>query len=268
MLRKMSFAVVLISYLIIIFIIILSFALAYNDYQCIDINKEDISNEIYFSAITYLTIGYGDLCPTNTIGKVLVGIEGIVGIVLNTIMTGFLFIIYIRNMNNLILPKKIYIKLKDDKKYLCTKIGNKSGEIIDLKVILEIFEFDDDRRIRRFELVKEKQYIEKLVYIHFDLKQECELRKLLKDIIINNKIIDLRVTVRGYDFLTGNLVYATKNYKTKDIKFIKEFDMIYKWKNGKRSRVKWRNFDEVSEVSQQEKEKFLKEHEGIRITHF
>lgn len=45
-----------------------------------------ISDAFYFSAITYLTVGYGDLCPLG-IGRWIAGIEGFVGVFLMAYFT-------------------------------------------------------------------------------------------------------------------------------------------------------------------------------------
>jgi hypothetical protein len=52
----------------------------------------DLGNSLYFSAITFSTVGYGDFHPTNTIGKVLAASEGLLGI----FFTGLFLVTFVK----------------------------------------------------------------------------------------------------------------------------------------------------------------------------
>lgn len=51
---------------------------------------------LYFSTITFTTIGYGDITPVSAVARLLVGIEAIVGAIVNVIFIAILFL-YISN---------------------------------------------------------------------------------------------------------------------------------------------------------------------------
>jgi len=54
------------------------------------------SQFIYFSIITFATIGYGDITPVTSIARFLVGTEALIGAIVNVIFVAILFV-YISN---------------------------------------------------------------------------------------------------------------------------------------------------------------------------
>lgn len=231
-------------------------------YSCIFLEVNALGNEdqptlndyIYFSAITYLTIGYGDLAPKNNSGKYLAISEGIIGVIINAVFTGLIFFTFMKKSNPLVIPQKIYIREKDNKRYVSIKIGNKSPkEIIDIKVLIEFFRFDDKRRVKIGHLENEKSYIEELVYMdfRFDKIQSKSLRSQFKGILNKDFMTQIRVTVKGVEPYTGEIIYASKIYSNEDFEYIKVYKMIYEWSEGTRGKVKWKNFNEVVPLSEE-----------------
>jgi len=71
------------------------------------------SQFIYFSIVSFATIGYGDITPVNEAARFLVGIEAILGSIINVIFVAILFV-YISNFQ--IFSKSIQKEEKDIKK--------------------------------------------------------------------------------------------------------------------------------------------------------
>ena len=55
----------------------------------------DVESSLYFSAVTYTTVGYGDLVPPQA-WRLLAGVEGLTGILMCGWSTGFFFAIVSR----------------------------------------------------------------------------------------------------------------------------------------------------------------------------
>lgn len=74
---------------------ILSFGALYWKFELIEFSKENASrpdfwDSIYFSAVTLTTLGFGDIHPASLVGRIVVGLEAIIGYALAIIFVSIL----------------------------------------------------------------------------------------------------------------------------------------------------------------------------------
>lgn len=252
MLRKLTIKKIVLLYLLALCVVLSLFAIIFYFTDSISSNNSKIDS-IYFSAVTYFTVGYGDIKPINMVGKILVIIEGISGVIVNSIFTGLLFYIFLKPKNKLLLPNIYCFKYKNSKCSLTLRIGNMGLELVNPKCVVEIFRFENGRRIRVQELIKEWPYIEKVVYFNYYFKDMKEVtRNLLYKIINGENNFQICITVTAYDSYTNDLVYTSKIFKNNDYKLISEYEKMYEWKDQTRGKVEWKKIDDVIELNSYE----------------
>ena len=164
MFRKLTLGKLVLLMLIILISIISLFAIVYDCFNVIGDDSSFIQN-YYFSGITYLTVGYGDLYPKTDLGKLLVILEGILGLIFNALFTGSIFFIAMKPRKSLMLSDRYYFKLKANRLSICVRIGNKHSELSDMDATVDFFKFKDDRRVRVGYKNKHWAYIDKAAYI-------------------------------------------------------------------------------------------------------
>lgn len=245
MIKKLNLPKVIIIYLIVLAIVISCFSLLYTNTK--SLNEEgNFYENLYFSTVTYMTVGYGDIYPSKNIGKILISIEGIVGIVINSIFAGLIFMMFIKTKKRLMLPDNFAFKYKKRKKRVCIRIGNKKSELSDVKATLEVFRFEDDRRIKVGQHEKSWPYIDKVVYFDVDFnKLDKKIENFLYEIMNSSVDYNLRLTVQAVDVYSNDLHYISKTYSGNNFYYIEEYQKIYTWKNGKRSKVNWNKFEDI-----------------------
>lgn len=186
MFRKLTKIKIFFLYLIVLSIVLSSFAVIFYFTDSISSNNSKIDT-MYFSGVTYFTVGYGDIKPTNTVGKILVVIEGIFGVIVNSVFMGLLFYVFLKPKNSLLLPNIFCFKYKKRKCSLMLRIGNNGLELVNPKCVVEIFRFENGRRIRVQELIREWSYIEKVVYFNYYFKDMKKVSRNLLYKIINGE---------------------------------------------------------------------------------
>jgi len=260
--NKRSLEITILKFFIFAVIVIVGFTYAFiNESVLGDNNDVAWSTYFYFSCVTYLTIGYGDLAPQNEIGQILIAYEGFAGIVINSIFAGQIFMCFLKQKKPFIFTKHLFVKRNKEKNknYLSIRIGNMNDEIIDVKTTIEIFIFKGERREKIASLEKIKDYIEKVIYVEFSFSElPKDLKKHLNSILNNTIDGQIRVTCKGIDPYYGTIQYNSKVYKFSDIGFIEKYNMFYKWKRGKRKYTRWSRFNSVIDLSQEEIDRIKK----------
>jgi len=227
-----------------------------NGYQ--RVSNRDI---LYFSGITYLTIGYGDFKTVNGIGQFLAVLQGFSGVLINSVFTGLFLYYLVKRPKNILLSKNLHIRYKEDHNKFCLslRIGNKGRPLVNVNRILELFIYDNEVRTRELQLSQEYHYLENYIYWEIDLHKEenLNLLKYLKSAIQNDRSILIRISTLGTDADAGELIFTSSNYCNNQIVFIKGYQDLFDWRNRRKSTVKWRNFDQVEELEKEKIELFM-----------
>lgn len=250
----------LIAYVLIVSLNIVSFGYLYYKHDSIafsdripvsnrNINNLPFQEAVYFSGITYFTIGYGDITAVDGIGKFLTILQGFSGIIVNSTFTGMFVYYLVKRSKNILITNRIFIRYKESTKrfYLSVRVGNKGRALVNVNRVLEIFLYENDVRNRRFHLSQEYYYFEKLLYWDIDLHAEenKELLNYLKLALFNNENILIRVSIIGTDIEAGELMFVSKYYTNHSIQFIKEYVGLYKWKGHQRTEINWKDFQKI-----------------------
>ncbi len=125
---------------LIFFIIITFFAFLFYQTNCIKLkdNLASFSDCVYFSLITFATIGYGDLIPTCENAKNIILLETIFSLVFIPIFGGYLFNQILKNRpQNIILPKSLQI-LCDNEKKVRIEIINNGKPTVSNRILIEV----------------------------------------------------------------------------------------------------------------------------------
>jgi hypothetical protein len=143
-------------------IIILLFAWLFYSSDSIGFNlsgkeqlKPDFGESIYFSANSFHTIGYGDIRPVNSTGRLLVMIESFTSLFFVAIFSGFLVFLVIHRYSDIISTRNVYIRYRNHRYFLSIRLGNKGRTVIDLKSKFEAWTIIDNTRVRVFQLEEE-----------------------------------------------------------------------------------------------------------------
>lgn len=91
----------LVAITILAYLVILGFAYTYNHYGLLvnDVINKDKTNALYFSIVTFTTLGYGDIHPTPGL-RIVAAIQALLGYILMTFSVGCLTGVFLNNVNN------------------------------------------------------------------------------------------------------------------------------------------------------------------------
>ncbi|SDK13267.1 potassium channel family protein [Natronincola ferrireducens] len=247
-------------YILLVGLNIISFAYLYYQH-CVIVNsnwiEEHIENSqslyfhdaLYFSGITYLTIGYGDITAVDQLGKFLTVLQGFSGVIINSTFTGMFLYYLVKRPRNIIITNKIFIRYKDnnDRFYLSVRVGNKGRALVNVNRVLEVFEYEESNRKRILHMAQQYHYFEKLLYWDIDLHDEKnkELLDYLKAAIYQDKNILIRISIIGTDIEGGEFVFVSRYYTRYCIHFIREYIGLYEWQSHKRSTINWNDFNKT-----------------------
>src|ERR1035437_7939294 len=95
---------------------------------------------IYFSAVTFSTIGYGDIVPKAGAGQVIVFIESCFELTFIPVFGGFLAYKFLQRPNDILLTDNFFIRYRNQHIFLSSRIGNKGKNIIDCTAAIELIQ--------------------------------------------------------------------------------------------------------------------------------
>ena len=250
-------------YLLVIFL----FAWLYNTTNSIGFNlsgmegvKPDFGESIYFSANSFHTIGYGDIRPVNSTGRLLVMIESFTSLFFVAIFSGFLVYLVIHRYSDIISTKNVYIRLRNGKYYLSIRLGNKGRTVIDLNSRFEAWTVVNNTRIRAFQHSQELPDLERILYFDIDLhlSENRKLHEALRKSLKSKTRLHMKFSFIGNDIRTGEQVAYARYYDSGQLKFGKTFMNVYSWDvNGRRKDFKWKNFEKIEPLEQPAINSFL-----------
>ena len=273
-LKTREIAAFLFSSVFLYILIILVFAWLYHSSDSIGFNlsgkeqiKPDFGEAIYFSANSFHTIGYGDIHPISSTGRLLVMIESFTALFFVAIFSGFLVFLVIHRYSNIISTRNVYIRYRNHKYFLSIRLGNKGRTIIDLKSKFEAWIIVNNSRVRVFQLEEELPDLERILYFDIDLHQtdNQKLRQALIDAMNNKTLLHMKFSFIGNDIRTGDQVAFAKYFDSGHLRFGTIFLNVYSWDiKGRRTDFRWRNFEKIGPMEQNHISAFYEKSENTK----
>jgi hypothetical protein len=252
----------LVSSVLLYILIILVFAWLYHSSGSIGFNitgkdhiKPDFGESVYFSANSFHTIGYGDIRPVSSTGRLLVMIESFTSLFFVAIFSGFLVFLVIHRYSNIISTRNVYIRYRNHHYFLSIRLGNKGRTIIDLKSKFEAWIIVNNSRVRVFQLEEELPDLERILYFDIDLHEpgNQKLRQALIDAMNNKTLLHMKFSFIGNDIRTGDQVAFAKYFDSGHLRFGTIFLNVYSWDiKGRRTDFRWRNFEKIGPMEQKQ----------------
>lgn len=211
---------------------------------------------IYFSAVTFTTIGYGDIVPKAGIGHLLVFIESCIELTFFPVFGGFIAYKFMQRPNDIVLTDNFYIRYRNGRVYLSSRVGNKGKNLVDCTATFEFIQTPNNvkrtllRREINAPLVEMTWYLE----IRLDGDENKSSLDHLKSLIANPHASLIRTTISGYDSSSGNLVHLFKYYTMDKLLYGGKFWDVYTWEGVKRSEPDWTHFNKVIALSPAEQQ--------------
>jgi hypothetical protein len=202
---------------------------------------------LYFSAVTFTTIGYGDIIPKDGTGQLLVLIESCFEFIFFPVFGGYIAYKFLQRPNDILLTDNFFIRYRNERIYLSFRVGNKGKTLIDCTATVEFIQLAKNvkrtlyRREINAPLVEMTWYLE----IRLDGDENSSTLQQLKTMIENPETSLIRTTVSGYDSNTGNLVHIFKYYTMDKLQYGGIFSDVYTWEGVNRTKPDWTHFNKV-----------------------
>jgi hypothetical protein len=222
-------------------------------------DKINFEKAVYFSIVSFHTIGFGDIHPITQLGRQIVMIQSTISLFFTSIFSGFLVYFVIKRPQDVFTTKKVYIRYRKERYFLSLRLGNKGRDIIDLKSKFEAWTIENNTRIRAFRVEEELPDLEKILYYDLSLDDAASqpLRMAIRDALANGTLLHMKFSFIGNDIKTGEQVAYAKYYDSRDIRFGKMFLNVYSWDpNGRRKNFRWGNFERIEPMDKEIAEAF------------
>ena len=220
----------------------------------------DFWKAVYFSIVSFHTIGFGDIRPVTDQGRQIVMIQSTISLFFTAIFSGFLVYFVIRRPNDIFSTGNIYIRHRRDHYWLSMRLGNKGRTIIDMKSKFEAWTIVNNSRVRTFQVKSELADLERILYFDLDLDdpKNNKLRQAIQKAIRKDLLLHMKFEVIGNDIKTGEQVAFAKYYDSTNIRFGKTFMNVYSWDpGGHRKDFKWNNFEKIVEMEGEKVREFI-----------
>jgi hypothetical protein len=231
----------------------LVFGLLYYFFDSLDFRSESTHNTfhfldyIYFSAVTFTTIGYGEILPKAGAGHLLVFIESCLELTFFPVFGGYIAYKFLQRPNDILLTDNFFIRYRSERVYLSFRVGNKGKNLIDCTATVEFIQIANNvkrtlyRREINAPLVEMTWYLE----VRLDGDENKPALEQLKSLIANPHASMIRTTVSGYDSNSGNLVHVFKYYTMDKLIYGGKFSDVYTWEGVKRTEPDWTHFNKL-----------------------
>jgi len=220
----------------------------------------DYEKAIYFSIVSFHTIGFGDIHPTTDLGRQIVMIQSTISLFFTSIFSGFLVYFVIKRPRDIFTTRRVYIRRRKNHFHLSIRLGNKGRDIIDLKSKFEAWTIENNTRIRIYRSEDELPDLEKILYfdVNLDDPQQSTLKQAIIDAINNGTLLHMKFSFIGNDIKTGEQVAFAKYYDSRHLSFGSTFLNVYSWDvNGRRKNFRWANFERIEEMDKSTIDQFL-----------
>jgi hypothetical protein len=211
---------------------------------------------IYFSAVTFTTIGYGDIVPKAGAGHLIVFIESCLELTFFPVFGGYIAYKFLQRPNDILLTDNFFIRYRNERIYLSSRVGNKGKNLVDCSATVEFIQISNNmkrtlyRREINAPLVEMTWYLE----IRLDGDENITVLEHLKSLIANPHASLIRTIVSGYDSNSGNLVHVFKYYTMDKLIYGGKFSDVYKWEGVKRTEPDWTHFNKVIPLTNTEQQ--------------
>jgi hypothetical protein len=223
-------------------------------------NKINFEKAVYFSIVSFHTIGFGDIHPITQLGRQIVMIQSTISLFFTSIFSGFLVYFVIKRPQDVFTTKKVYIRFRKDHYFLSLRVGNKGRDIIDLKSKFEAWTIENNTRVRAFRLEEELPDLEKILYydVNLDDPNSKPLREAIRHALASGSLLHMKFSFIGNDIKTGEQVAYAKYYDSRHLSFGKMFLNVYSWDvNGRRKNFRWGNFERIEAMEKSRIDNFL-----------
>jgi hypothetical protein len=229
------------------------FGLLYYLYDSLDFKPESRLNTfhlfdyIYFSAVTFTTIGYGDIVPKAGAGHLLVFIESCLELTFFPVFGGYIAYKFLQRPKDILLTDNFFIRYRSKRIYLSLRVGNKGKNLVDCSATVEFIQVANNvkrtpyRREINAPLVEMTWYVE----VRLDGEENKQALEYLKSLFTNPHASLIRTIVSGYDSNSGNLVHVFKYYTMDKLLYGGKFHDVYTWEGVKRTEPDWTHFNKV-----------------------
>jgi hypothetical protein len=234
-------------------VVTLMFGLLYYYFDSLDFKSASKFNTfhfldyIYFSAVTFTTIGYGDIVPKAGAGHLLVFIESCLELTYFPVFGGYIAYKFLQRPNDILLTDNFFIRSRNGRIYLSFRVGNKGKNLVDCTATIELIQIANNvkrtllRREINAPLVEMTWYLE----IRLDGDDNAPALENLRSLIANPHASLIRTTVSGYDSNSGNLVHIFKYYTMDKLLYGGKFSDVYRWEGVNRTEPDWTHFNKV-----------------------
>jgi hypothetical protein len=244
------------------FIVTLVFGILYYYYDSLDFkyasgfNTFHFLDYIYFSAVTFTTIGYGDIIPKTGAGHLLVFIESCLELTFFPVFGGYIAYKFLQRPNDILLTDNFFVRYRNERIYLSFRVGNKGKNLIDCTATVELIQISNNvkrtlyRREINAPLVEMTWYLE----IRLDGNENAAALQQFKTLIANPDVSLIRTTVSGYDSNSGNLVHIFKYYTMDKLIYGGIFADVYRWEGVVRTEPDWTHFNKIAPLTASERQ--------------
>jgi hypothetical protein len=249
-------------------VIILIFGYAYYVTQSIGffrattrtMEQIDFMKALYFSVVSFHTIGYGDIYPISQQGRVILMTQSFISLFYTSIFAGLLVYFIIKRHADIFTTKFIYIRKRRDSWSLSIRLGNQSRPIIGLRGRFEAWHVVNDSRVRVFTYEEEMSDLEYILYFDIDLSDAAAigLKRALTEAVNGGMPLHMKYNFTGSDIKSGEQVAHSVHYDSSMIRFGKIFLNVYSWdSDGHRKDFRWKNFERIEDASDEDIKTFF-----------
>jgi hypothetical protein len=209
---------------------------------------------LYFSLVTFSTIGYGEIIPAGATGKIIIMLESCIGLVYTPFFGGYLAYLFIQRPQDFFLTRNIYLRHNNNKIYLSGRVGNRGKPIVDCEATIAMFMIENNVKRTLFKHAFSRPLVEVSWYINLRLDEQEHPGALenFKTVLANPEKCLMRITFSGHDSGTGNLVHLYQYYTTGNLLRGGSFKDVYQWKGIERVIINWDNFDRTDDITSEQ----------------
>ena len=209
---------------------------------------------IYFSAVTFTTIGYGDIVPKDGAGQIIVFIESCFELTFIPVFGGFLAYKFLQRPNDIHLTDNFFIRYRNQHIYLSSRIGNKGKNLIDCSATIELIQIANNvkRTLYKREINTPLVELTWFLEIRLDGDENNLALQQVKTLLSNPEASLIRTTVTGYDSGSGILVHVYKYYTMDKLIYGGKFEDVYTWEGVRRTEPDWTYFNKVVQLTPEE----------------